>query len=253
LDDALVSFIVALMNWFLNQEVMDQDVTSTSTSTSTSSTTVTTLLSNSSSVSSSNSTTNNCSSNNNSSSNNAYSNNNSNSSSGNTNNTTTTTTATNNNSNGAALNGSSLLNSVNASVFVNSDHGGSNHLLAASDVTLMETMIDIHKVAGKVLYYISASNWSFYYSKIKSAVQGLGSLTDTAGDHNPPDIRMLEYSCLTRERLHIVLTGKDLLPMKTSTLIAFLSPRTWPLLSSYETTRQAHLFQNDSSRDLAVD
>ncbi|KAI8097774.1 uncharacterized protein BX664DRAFT_356981 [Halteromyces radiatus] len=73
------------------------------------------------------------------------------------------------------------------------------------DPTLIETMLDIYKVAGKVLYYVSASNWSFYYAKIKAAVQVLGSIGEGI-DTNPPDIRMLECSCLTRPRLHTVLT-----------------------------------------------
>lgn len=66
---------------------------------------------------------------------------------------------------------------------------------------------DIYKVAGKILYYVSASNWSFYYVKIKSAVQVLGSIGEGV-EMNPPDIRMLEHGCLTRQRLHTVLTGK---------------------------------------------
>ncbi|CAO3589215.1 unnamed protein product [Absidia cylindrospora] len=73
------------------------------------------------------------------------------------------------------------------------------------DTSMVETLADIYKMAGKVLYYVSASNWSFYYSKIKSAVQVLGSIGDGI-DTNPPDIRMLECSCLTRQRLHTVLT-----------------------------------------------
>ncbi|KAI8328834.1 hypothetical protein BC941DRAFT_216115 [Chlamydoabsidia padenii] len=118
LDDALVSFILALMNRFLHQvhrlEEADEDVISTTTTTTT---------------------------------------------------TTTITTAT----------------------------------------TTTTTMGDIYKVAGKILYYVSGNNWTFYYAKIKSAVQVLGSLGDGI-ESTPPDIRMLEYSCLTRQRLHTVLT-----------------------------------------------
>ncbi|KAI8068638.1 hypothetical protein BC940DRAFT_298677 [Gongronella butleri] len=73
------------------------------------------------------------------------------------------------------------------------------------DTATMDAIVDIYKVAGRVLYYVSASNWSMYYAKIKSAVQMLGSVHDGA-TANPPDIRMLECCCLTRHRLHTVLT-----------------------------------------------
>ncbi|CAO3639828.1 unnamed protein product [Cunninghamella echinulata] len=80
-----------------------------------------------------------------------------------------------------------------------------NNNASIVDPITMEIILDIYKVAGKVLYYVSASNWSIYYGKIKSAVQVLGSISDGV-DTNPPDIRMLECSCLTRQRLHTVLT-----------------------------------------------
>ncbi|CAO3592087.1 unnamed protein product [Absidia cylindrospora] len=142
LDDALVSFILALMNRFLNQVHLMEEANDHHFSSSTLSTTSSSFTS-----------------------------------------TTATTINTDN--------GSSLASSSSSSTQL--------------DASILETMSDIYKVAGKVLYYVSASNWSFYYSKIKSAVQILGSIGDGI-ETNPPDIRMLEYSCLTRQRLHTVLT-----------------------------------------------
>lgn len=87
------------------------------------------------------------------------------------------------------------------------ESSSSENMSALVDPVTMDIILDIYKVAGKVLYYVSASNWPIYYGKIKSAVQVLGSMGDGV-DTNPPDIRMLECSCLTRQRLHTVLTGK---------------------------------------------
>ncbi|KAI9318553.1 hypothetical protein BX666DRAFT_1511999 [Dichotomocladium elegans] len=65
--------------------------------------------------------------------------------------------------------------------------------------------MDIYRTAGRILYYASASNWSTYYAKIKNAVHILGAAGDGV-EVNPPEIRMLEFSCLTRQRLHTVLS-----------------------------------------------
>ncbi|ORX55545.1 hypothetical protein DM01DRAFT_1366815 [Hesseltinella vesiculosa] len=89
------------------------------------------------------------------------------------------------------------------------DNSTNTNALSHLDPVSLEIMTDIYKVAGRVLYYVSASNWTMYYTKIKSAVQMLGSVHDGAST-NPPDIRMLECCCLTRFRLHAILT--DLSP-----------------------------------------
>ncbi|KAI9489055.1 hypothetical protein BDB00DRAFT_771458 [Zychaea mexicana] len=73
------------------------------------------------------------------------------------------------------------------------------------DPKTLALIVDIYKTAGRVLYYVSASNWSTYYSKIKNAVHILGAMGE-GSELNPPEIRMLECSCLTRQRIHTVLS-----------------------------------------------
>ena len=75
------------------------------------------------------------------------------------------------------------------------------------DPKILSLIMDIYKTAGRVLYYVSASNWSTYYSKIKNAVHILGAMGE-GSELNPPEIRLLECSCLTRQRIHTVFSGK---------------------------------------------
>ncbi|KAI9317519.1 hypothetical protein BX666DRAFT_2026794 [Dichotomocladium elegans] len=72
------------------------------------------------------------------------------------------------------------------------------------DPKIVSLTMDIYKTAGRVLYYVSASNWSTYYTKIKNAVHVLGAMGEGV-EVNPPEIRLLECSCLTRQRVHTVL------------------------------------------------
>ncbi|KAI8643392.1 hypothetical protein BD408DRAFT_414835 [Parasitella parasitica] len=69
----------------------------------------------------------------------------------------------------------------------------------------LSLITDIYKASSRILYYISASNWDVCYAKIKNAVLSLDSINGTA-DKIPPEIRMLECSCLTRERLHTLFS-----------------------------------------------
>lgn len=71
----------------------------------------------------------------------------------------------------------------------------------------LSLITDIYKTASKILYYISASNWDACYAKIKQAVITLDSSKGIA-DGIPPEIRMLESSCLTRQRLYTIFAGK---------------------------------------------
>ncbi|KAL0073829.1 hypothetical protein J3Q64DRAFT_1447842 [Phycomyces blakesleeanus] len=83
-----------------------------------------------------------------------------------------------------------------------------NEPLPHIEPTTANIVMDIYKAAGRVLYYVSASNWLTYYAKIKSVVQVLGAIKDL-NELSPPEIRMLESSCLTRQRLQMVLSGKE--------------------------------------------
>lgn len=77
------------------------------------------------------------------------------------------------------------------------------------DPKVLFLTMDIYKTAGRVLYYVSASNWSIYYAKIKNAVHILGAMGE-GSEINPPEIRLLECSCLTRQRVHTVLSGNNI-------------------------------------------
>jgi hypothetical protein len=70
----------------------------------------------------------------------------------------------------------------------------------------LSLLTDIYKASSKIIYYISASNWDACYAKIKSAVLSLDSVNGSAAEI-PSEIRMLESSCLTRERLYTIFTG----------------------------------------------
>ncbi|KAI8076544.1 uncharacterized protein B0P05DRAFT_546306 [Gilbertella persicaria] len=69
----------------------------------------------------------------------------------------------------------------------------------------LSLITDIYKASSKILYYISASNWDACYAKIKNAVLSLDSING-ASDEIPPEIRMLESSCLTRDRLFTIFS-----------------------------------------------
>lgn len=71
----------------------------------------------------------------------------------------------------------------------------------------LSLITDIYNASSKILYYVSASNWDAYYAKIKNAVISLDSVNG-GGEDIPPEIRMLECSCLNRHRLHTILSGK---------------------------------------------
>lgn len=70
----------------------------------------------------------------------------------------------------------------------------------------LSLVTDIYKASSKILYYISASNWDACYAKIKRAVLSLDSINGGPAEI-PPEIRMLESSCLTRKRLYTIFSG----------------------------------------------
>ncbi|KAI9005808.1 hypothetical protein CLU79DRAFT_712957 [Phycomyces nitens] len=97
-----------------------------------------------------------------------------------------------------------------------------NEPLPHIDPATVDIVMDIYRAAGRVLYYVSASNWLTYYAKIKSVVQVLGTIKDV-NELSPPEIRMLESSCLTRQRLHMVLSELSpyFLPMERQGKLLF--------------------------------
>lgn len=75
------------------------------------------------------------------------------------------------------------------------------------DPQTLEYIREIYTTSGKVLYYVSASNWNSYYAKIKNAVNILGAVSESS-EINPPEVRILAFACLNIPKLHTVLSGK---------------------------------------------
>ncbi|KAI9323567.1 hypothetical protein BX666DRAFT_2016762 [Dichotomocladium elegans] len=67
-----------------------------------------------------------------------------------------------------------------------------------------DIMIDIYKAASRVIFYVSASNWSVMFTKIKARLIQLS----TSMEENPEtaDMRLLECSALNSKRLGMVLS-----------------------------------------------
>ncbi|KAL0078097.1 hypothetical protein F4703DRAFT_1221894 [Phycomyces blakesleeanus] len=114
-----------------------------------------------------------------------------------------------------------------------------NEPLPHIEPTTANIVMDIYKAAGRVLYYVSASNWLTYYAKIKSVVQVLGAIKDL-NELSPPEIRMLESSCLTRQRLQMVLSGLPVFRIES-------------LFSSHGASRKTAVFKDDEKGYLALD
>lgn len=77
------------------------------------------------------------------------------------------------------------------------------------DPQTLEYIREVYTTSGKVLYYISASNWNSYYAKIKSAANVLSVLGESS-ELNPPEIRILSFACLNTTKLHTMLLGKKI-------------------------------------------
>lgn len=86
------------------------------------------------------------------------------------------------------------------------------------DPQALEYIREIYITSGKVLYYVSASNWGSYYAKIKNAVNILGAVSESS-ELNPPEVRILAFACLNIPKLHTVLSGKLLIFFKLHTLL----------------------------------
>lgn len=76
------------------------------------------------------------------------------------------------------------------------------------DPQTMEYIREVYTTSGKVLYYISASNWALYYAKIKTAVNLSSSMGEGSSESNPPEVRILAFACLNISKLHMILSGK---------------------------------------------
>ncbi|KAI8994897.1 hypothetical protein BDB01DRAFT_714840 [Pilobolus umbonatus] len=73
------------------------------------------------------------------------------------------------------------------------------------DTQTLDYIREVYTIAGKILYYISASNWTSYYQKIKNAVNILSAVGENT-DVNPPEVRILAFASLNISKLHTILT-----------------------------------------------
>ncbi|KAI9265605.1 hypothetical protein BY458DRAFT_438052 [Sporodiniella umbellata] len=68
-----------------------------------------------------------------------------------------------------------------------------------------ESIREIYEIAGKVLYYISASNWNPFYAKLKNSVHILVAANENS-ETNTHEIRALSFASLNVFKLHTLLT-----------------------------------------------
>lgn len=97
------------------------------------------------------------------------------------------------------------------------DHGiVPNHSASATSIEIFtningqslptDIMVDIYKAASRVIAYVSASNWTITFAKIKNRILYLTTTTE----ENPEitDVMLLECASLNAKRLSMILTGK---------------------------------------------
>lgn len=101
---------------------------------------------------------------------------------------------------------------------VTNHHSTSNSMETLVNINSPTSLtIDIYKAASRVVAYVSASNWSITFAKIKNRILYL----TTTQEENPEitDVMLLECASLNCKRLSMVLTGKN----QESTLCKFLT------------------------------
>lgn len=65
---------------------------------------------------------------------------------------------------------------------------------------------EIYKTAGRILFYISASNWPIVFARLKARIQHLSTTNDDWPE--TAELKLLETASLNQRRLGQVLTGK---------------------------------------------
>ncbi|CAG8509250.1 3861_t:CDS:10, partial [Acaulospora colombiana] len=74
---------------------------------------------------------------------------------------------------------------------------------SAQSSAIYDIVCDIFKNAGRVIFYISASNWNIVFSKIRSRIKYLTTTNDEWPDTS--ELKLLEVSDLNSKRLSMVL------------------------------------------------
>lgn len=69
----------------------------------------------------------------------------------------------------------------------------------------VELSQEIYKTAGKILFYISASNWPIVFARLKARIQHLSTTNDDWPE--TAELKLLETASLNQRRLGQVLTG----------------------------------------------
>jgi hypothetical protein len=64
---------------------------------------------------------------------------------------------------------------------------------------------EIYKTAGRILFYISASNWPIVFARLKARIQHLSTTNDDWPE--TAELKLLETASLNQRRLGQVLTG----------------------------------------------
>lgn len=67
---------------------------------------------------------------------------------------------------------------------------------------------ELYKTAGRILFYISASNWPIVFARLKARVQHLSTTNDEWPE--TAELKLLETASLNQRRLGQVLTGLSL-------------------------------------------
>jgi hypothetical protein len=99
-----------------------------------------------------------------------------------------------------------LIEERNDQVSLSSDANDALATASKVDPQTLEYIREVYTTSGKVLYYISASNWNSYYAKIKNAVNILGAVSESS-ELNPPEVRIIAFSCLNITKLQMILSG----------------------------------------------
>jgi hypothetical protein len=81
-----------------------------------------------------------------------------------------------------------------------------HNVQAAWSPTTYELVSEIFKSAGRVIFYISASNWNVVFARIRSRIAYLSAVNDEWPDTS--ELKLLECSDLNSKRLSMVLQGQ---------------------------------------------
>lgn len=80
----------------------------------------------------------------------------------------------------------------------------------------MDVLPEIHKAAGRIMFYLSASNWPLVFSKIKARLINIVQTAQTGATDAPnhdreigdlTELRFIEWCNLNKIRLGMIIAG----------------------------------------------